>query len=204
MSRSGRSLAIALLVASVALLLLIPSAGAAHGEGRHRDAPPDLEVALRLDGRCGRFADSLPPLVIASGVRAGETVADVDICVRSRGNGEAGPLSLQATELVDVEVACTGDEGLVDASCGTAAAGELSQVLLQDLGVGSCRKNAALTPSWQLPLADLAESPIVLNPELNGRICVRLRLSYSPGVDGATAGQSDRSSWRYTFTLEAP
>lgn len=191
------------LLAGCAALLVTGSAANADGDRHHREKP-DVELALRVDGRCGPFADHLPPIVIESGVAVGDRIGDVTICVRNRGDGDA-TLLLHVIELVDVDVGCTGDEALVDVSCGAAGWGELSDSLLQRVGIGSCRQNPAFKSKWNRSLAELADRPLVLTGDLDDdeRVCVRLQLRYVGGPDDGVVTQSDRTTWRYSFALVA-
>jgi hypothetical protein len=183
--------------AGLAALVIMTTVASAAGDGE-----PDVKLALRTDGGCGPFADSLPVLVSESGVAWGDTVADVTVCVSVLG-AQGGSLVLQAEELVDVEVACTGDEALVDASCGDGRAGELSDSLIQQVGIGGCRRNPATKHAWSRPLSDLSTDPLLLAQRLKDDqlFCVRLILRYEPDADATVASQSDRTTWRYSFTL---
>jgi hypothetical protein len=184
-------------MAGLAALVVMATVASAAG-----DEQPDVKLALRTDGGCGLFADSLPAIVTESGVAWGDTVVDVTICVLSPGV-DGGSLALQAVELVDVDVACTGDEALVDASCGNAGPGELGDSLIQQVGIGSCRRNPATKRAWDRSLSDVSTNPLLLTRRLEGDrpLCVRLVLRYEPDVDATVASQSDRTTWRYSFTL---
>ena len=202
MTRFQRRLFLGLL-AGCAAVLVVGSAANADGDRRRNDRKQDVELALRVDGRCGPFADQLPPILIESGVAVGDTLGNVTICVRNRGDDDAS-LVLRAIELVDVDIACTGDEALVDASCGAAGPGELSDSLLQRVGIGSCRQDPAFRSAWDRSLAGLADRPLVLTRDLgDDRVCVRLRLRYGGSAADGVRSQSDRTTWRYAFTLVA-
>jgi len=126
------------------------------------------------------------------------------VCVKSAGE-DTGTLSLRALELVDVEAACTGDEATRDTSCGGSSIGELSPSLLQQVGLGTCPSVPSTTnPPLDRRLPSLQENPLVLATRLRPEqvTCVRLRLRYEPPTtDASVASQSDRTSWRYEFSL---
>jgi hypothetical protein len=164
---------------------------------------PDLQLALYTNAGCGAFADSLPPVVTASGVRPGDTVSDQVICVRNV--GDVGRLFLVGVaDLADVDSACTGDEAAFDATCGGGGPGELSSSLMQRVGVDLCRRSPPIDLTWDRSLPSLSTSPLLLADRLqkNSILCVRLALRYEPGTV-AVASQSDRASWRYSFSLTA-
>jgi hypothetical protein len=175
------------------------SAGADSASG------PDLQVAVVEGGKCGAFADSLPVLFTRIGVRAGQTVDDVSVCVTNAGEG-AGVLRIRIDERVEVDSSCSGDEADADGTCGGGDAGELGRALLQEIGTERCRRPRPpvdLTREGRLP--DL-ESPVLLAERLSPGhlLCVRLVLRYAP-ADGAAlvVSQSDTTSWRYAFDLSA-
>ena len=161
---------------------------------------PDVKVALLVDGRCGKPADSLPILITARGIRPGDVAGDVLVCVTSA--GDAGRLRLAATEVVDLDPACSQGEAAVDASCGGGARGELSPSLVQQVAVRDCPANG-IAGALERGLPALASSPLVLRDRISGRdlLCVRLRLLYRASASDAVVSQSDRTTWRYSFSL---
>jgi hypothetical protein len=168
------------------------------------DDEVDVKVAKLTNGRCGKLADSLPVLISRTGVRPGEVVGDVTVCVANSGE-EAGLLSLRAVELVDVDRSCTGTEPTRDTTCGGSRSGELSPSLLQQVGLGACPSvPPATNPTLDRRLPALHASSLTLVDRLgrNRLACVRLRLRYEPPeVDASIASQSDRTTWRYAFSL---
>jgi hypothetical protein len=168
------------------------------------DDGADVKVAKLANGRCGKLADALPVLISRTGVRPGEIVGDVTVCVANRGE-EAGLLSLRALELVDVDRSCTGAEPSRDTTCGGSRSGELSPTLLQQIGLGACPSiPPATNPTLDSRLPALHASSLTLVDRLrrNQLACVRLRLRYEPpDVDASIASQSDRTTWRYAFNL---
>jgi hypothetical protein len=170
------------------------------------DNDADVKVAKLTSGRCGKPADSLPVLISRAAAAPGEIVGDLTICVTNSGDGPA-LLSLRALELVDVDPACTGAEPTRDTTCGGGKRGELSPSLLQQVGLGACPSVPAATdPALDRRLPALQSSSLVLVDRLGRRqiVCVRLRLRHEPPhLDAGIAGQSDRTTWRYVFTVTA-
>jgi hypothetical protein len=199
--RLGRFGVIAVLVTAVALT------GISTVRADDDDDRADVKVAKLANGRCGKLADSLPVLVSRIGVRPGEVVGDVTVCVANSGE-EAGQLSLRALELVDVDRSCTGAESTRDATCGGSRRGELSPTLLQQVGLGACPSVPPTTnPALDRRLSALHASSLALVDRLgrNQLACVRLRLRYEPAdLDAGIASQSDRTTWRYAFSLSEP
>lgn len=188
-----------LVVAAGAALIVMGAIGTA-ASARDPDVP-DLKVAIRTDAGCGPFEDSLPP-VIADTATAGATVADVTLCVQSV-DATGRSLTLGVEELVDLDAACTGDEASVDASCGADGVGELSGSLVQLLGAEPCRRNPRPDTEWQRSLPELSATPLQLTRRLHEDrlFCVRLVLRYEPDDEARVTSQSDRTSWRYSFTV---
>jgi hypothetical protein len=186
---------------SLALAFLL-AVGAASLVGAKSDQGPDIKVALTAAGACGREADALPVLVTSAGAKPGDVVADVTVCVWSRGQSSS-LLTLRAVELSDVEVACTADEGAVDTTCGAGRQGELSASLTHQIGIAACPSVGDARLLVQRRLSDLAAAPVALGiMRRNDLVCVRARLRLEPGNPTAAArSQSDRSSWRYAFSL---
>lgn len=164
------------------------------------DPRPDVQVARLDGGRCGKLADSLPVLITAQGIRPGDVAGDVVVCVSS--TGDAGRLTLAATELVDVDPECSEGEAAVDSSCGGSRRGELSPSLLQQVAVDACPAQG-IDGALERRLPALTASGLVLRERLrrNELVCVRLRLVYRPSDSEAVVSQSDRTLWRYSFSL---
>lgn len=189
----------------IAVLAAAVSLGAVSAVGADDDDDePDVKVAKLSNGKCGKLADSLPVLISRTAARPGEVVGDVTVCVANSGDDTAR-LSLRVLELVDVDPACTGAEPTRDTSCGGRKRGELSPSLLQQVGLGACPSVPSTTnPTLDRRLPVLEASSLILLERLrrNQLVCVRLRLRYEPpDLDASIASQSDRTTWRYVFTL---
>ena len=193
------------IVVLLAAALSLGAVSAVRADDDDDDGKADVKVARLADGKCGKLADSLPVLVSRAGARPGEVVGDVTVCVAN--SGGTARLSLRALELVDVDPACTGAEPTRDTSCGGSRRGELSPSLLQQVGLGACPSVPPVTdPALDRRLPALQASTLILVERLRrGQVvCVRLRLRYEPpGPDAGIASQSDRSTWRYAFTVTA-
>ena len=195
----ARRVVLAAATAGVVVVTILASSAS----GAPAPKQPNVQLAPRTGSVCGAFVDELPPLMATSDVAAGTTVADVSVCIRNAGTAD-GRLALGAIELSDTDPECTGDEDSVDSSCGGGAAGELSPRLVQRAGVDSmCRTAPPTDPTLDRTLAQLAASPVVLASRLmkGKQLCARLVLRYEPDAAGTVAGQSDRTTWRYAFTL---
>lgn len=194
----------------IAVLAAAVSLGAVSAVGAHEDDDDDdevnVKVAMLTNSRCGKLANSLPVLISRTGAQPGETVGDVTVCVANAGE-DAALLSLRVLELADIDPACTGAEPTRDPTCGGSTRGELSPSLLQQVGLGACPSvPPATNPALDRPLPTLQASPLVLVERLRHKqvVCVRLRLRYEPpDSDAAIASQSDRTTWRYAFTVTA-
>jgi hypothetical protein len=191
-----RRTAPALLGALGALAAIVGTSSVLADDGKR----PNVRVGMFSGGRCGKLADSLPTLVARSGLRPGDAVADVVVCVAN--GGETGQLSLAVSELVDVDLACSDGEASVDTSCGGNRLGELSPSLVQQAVTGSCA-SLAVDGAPERTLATLALTPLLVRERLrrNDTICIRLRLLYRAPNTAAFASQSDRTTWRYVFLL---
>jgi hypothetical protein len=186
--------------AAAALLAGLIAVGVASTVLAGDEPRPDVRVAQLSGGRCGKPADSLPILITARGIRPGDVAGDVVACVSS--TGDAGRLSLAATELADLDPACSAGEDAVDPSCGGDRPGELSASLVQQVAVDACPAQG-IDGALERHLPALAASPLVLRDRLrrNELLCVRLRLLYRASGFAAIGSQSDRTAWRYTFVL---
>jgi hypothetical protein len=191
-------------IRSVAVgLVATLSLGAVSTVAAHDDHD-DVEVGVSLlaNGRCGHLEGSLPTLVTRNGLAPGEVAGDVTVCVANTGDEDA-VLTLGATELVELDPRCTGTESVADQTCGQGKRGELGPSLLQQVAIGSCPAVLG-TPLLDRRLTALAAGPLVLSNRLraNQLVCVRLRLRYEPpDAAAAVASQSDRTFWRYAFTV---
>lgn len=180
------------------------AAYAAQALAANKARGPQLEVALFADGVCGKYADSLPTLMSATGVEPGDTVGDVTVCLFNDGDSD-GRVTLTVTDRSDLDIGCDGQEPTYDDTCGKRRAGELGPDLLQQTGVGGCElPPPAVSAESDRRLPDLEKQALNVAPRLRpGQVvCAHLVLIYSPPDLGARIlSQSDRTTWRYVFTI---
>ena len=179
------------------------------GLGRDVDAakplppPPsiDLVAAIRTAGICGPFGQSLPPLVLLIDAQPGDRIDRIEICLRNDGSVKGG-VRLIATERVDSETGCSPGEAVVDMTCGGAGKGELGSQLVIPIAV---RPGCSGKPSSSIgyPFDTLSKSGTPVATLRPGDVwCVLMGLEYRPSSDAAaSAGQTDRLTWRYVFEL---
>ena len=100
-------------------------------------------------------------------------------------------------------LAASGDEPVVDAGCGGAAAGELGGSLTIVASIQE-RCRGAFTALPPRALSTLDGTPVELDAVLrrNDWACVRLVVAYTPASEeAAAAAQTDSVSWRFAFDL---
>lgn len=156
---------------------------------------------------CGNFLDNQPSGYFSvSNVGAGFTSAVEYFCIANSGSQPVA-LSALVDELVDVEVACTGDEELSgDTTCAIGQAGELADALAVmyasyptclvasgSVTGGPSLRNNATTPE---PLGTLGPGDIR---------CLSVQLLYASNhpTDVVQKAQSDRVTWRFRFDAQA-
>jgi hypothetical protein len=179
-------------------IMLVPGESEANGRPPR---PWDLQVALRVDGECGSFGDSLPALIVDRRMAPGERAGVTGICVRNAGPGP-GRLFLSVTDRTEEERGCTGDEATVDATCG-AGTGELGQALVVAYATQPrCKGDLGSAGLAGLASLDGAPRDLGLDLKAGATGCLALDLWYRLGPTGVVeASQSDAISWRYAFDL---
>ncbi len=155
---------------------------------------------------CGTFQDDLAlPLIAVQDLQADDQqVSAVYFCLRNAGSATLTP-TWTAKDLVDVEIACTGDEATVDQTCTPGAAGELSANLRIYLYNVNCATGAE-PEMISATLPGLAASPapfqggVTIAP--GAQICAKLSITCESGagLEAIQAAQSDRATWRFAFT----
>jgi hypothetical protein len=187
-----------------AVLIAAVVAGVLAGSVEAAPKPPptlDLVVAIRSAGQCGTFAESLPTLVSRTGMRPGDRIDPIEICLRNDGSAK-GSARLTVIDRVDSEVGCSSGEAAVDPSCGGTGIGELGRQLVVPLAIRpGC--TGPLTSSIGYPFDTLSRTSAPVASLRPGDVwCVVLGLEYRPSSAAETAAsQSDRVTWRYAFDL---
>lgn len=164
------------------------------------------------------FEDDLTTGIFSvGGMQPGSSSATEYLCLRNAGSS-ALALTANVIEVVDQELACTGDEqGAGDTTCGldpndAPLVGELSSALTVTIDEVSCVGGAGgvfvVLSSTTSGLASLADSSLggpgaTLAP--NGVMCLGLTVTYPSDTSAATVqvAQSDQVSWRFRFDATA-
>ena len=112
---------------------------------------------------CGTLAEDLATgFFTASNVGPGYSSTDQYYCVKNVGSQPVN-LSALATELVDVDFACTGDEVAFDDTCGGDKDGELSSLLGVTYGIiGNCIDFSGGSGPQTINLGENASTPASL------------------------------------------
>lgn len=169
-------------------------------------ASADLQLATAssIGGavECGTFSENLTTAVFTVSDMAAPSMSGRGLlCVRNVGSRTV-TLSALASELLDTDVACTGDEEVSgDTTCGGNQAGEMSPLLDNYLYPIACA--TASGSGGSATLASMATTPRALGTVSPGTtVCLYTEIFYAysaTDVQKQTA-QSDRVTWRYAFT----
>jgi hypothetical protein len=156
---------------------------------------------------CGTLSEELASgFFTASDITAGYSSALAYFCVKNVGSQPVN-LAALATDLVDVEEACSGDEAAFDETCGDNKAGELSGVLsITYRNIGRCVDNAGSGSPQTLDLHENATTPAALGPLGVGQtLCYSVAIAYpsSAAADAVQKAQSDAATWRISFTAQS-
>jgi hypothetical protein len=153
---------------------------------------------------CGTFVDDLAtPLITLADLLPGDN-REALFCLTNVGAQTTGHLDVLSFELADTDQACTGDEAASgDTTCGSDAAGELSDVLSVSFGSVDCAHSMPNGMSNEVGLRDSTTTPLTLPNVASGEtLCLHAVLWYRTPADGADAqvAQSDSVSWRFRFS----
>jgi len=154
---------------------------------------------------CDPFLEDLTtPLIATQGIQpSANAIQRGYFCLRNVGSAPVNVL-MSAIDLGDVDLGCTGDEGLVDASCAAGTTGELSPNLRIGLSKYTCG-TAAFIGDITAPLPFLVtngmpfQSGSTLAPAET--ICGSIEIYYPTTAtpESVQAAQSDRATWRFAF-----
>jgi predicted ribosomally synthesized peptide with SipW-like signal peptide len=154
----------------------------------------------------------------AASIQPGDQLPVATLCLQNAGSGNLD-ITASAIDLVDTDVACTGDELAagdttcgVDETTGLPQAGELSSVLhvridrvdCSDAGtiLGSSSETALEFYTTQLLHLDLTPTPGPLTAQEIA--CLAVRVWYPTTTDtDAQIAQSDSSTWKFAFDATA-
>lgn len=173
------------------------------GAGVNCDVDADGILWQNDDTTTGQFT--------LSDVQPGNGLGDAYLCLKNVGSASLA-LTASAIDLVDADIACTGDETASgDATCGldpfdAPQVGELSPLLTVRLERVTCNSPQPYVVMGPIALdgyatVDFAGGP--LSPD--DIACIRIQLAYpTPATDlDAQVAQSDRVTWRFAFDAAA-
>lgn len=164
----------------------------------------DLKLAPQASGACGTFGEDLATgLYAISDLEPSATARSAGslYCMRNDGSLAAN-VSYRAFDVLDTELACTGDEAEAgDATCGEGA-GELSPLVeLQIIKFGTgCPGGGSGSALNMSTIASLASTPKAFLTLAPGE-CIAFGAWYRydpPELDGLKA-QSDKVTFRLAF-----
>ncbi len=156
---------------------------------------------------CGSLSEELASgFFSAADVNAGYSAGPAYFCVKNVGSQPVS-LSALASELVDVEEACTDDEAAFDSTCGDNKVGELSAVLrITYQNLGSCVSGAGGGSPLTLTLRNNAIAHADLGTLAVGQTtCYSVAIAYpaTAAADVVQGAQSDATTWRITFFAQS-
>jgi hypothetical protein len=183
--------------------------GANSIESGARAREVDLQLASDLGGgQCSLFSDDLTTgLISASNVQPATVGSGARACLRNAGSSTAS-VTFTALDVSDVDTACTGDEAVIDTSCGNGGAGELSSQLSVGFEPINCNDGQpqAVFAESRLDLLATTSSPLLRSDGsavalAPGEVaCFEARWVYFPATtDDATVSQTDLATWRFVF-----
>ena len=141
-------------------------------------------------------------LFTITNIQPDTTITDAYVCIQNAGSA-AVDVAVLPIDVVDTDVACTGDEEVAgDTTCGADQAGELSDLVSLQIWEIDC--NTAEGAVVQTDgIGNLILNPIVLPTSIQpgGIACVKVDVYYhesTPELDRQLA-QSDKAEWRIAF-----
>lgn len=186
------------------------STGTNSAESGAQPRVADLQIATSVGGTCDAvsYLDNLATGVIAAtDLQPGGNSGFQLLCVKNAGSA-ALDVTVTATDVVDTETGCTGDESDAgDASCGTPAVGDgdLSGVLIAPISTLNCATQTTIL-SFSPSFVDLAATGVSLGTlDPGAELCVVVAVQMATTGQLATTladiqqAQSDKVEWRYSF-----
>jgi hypothetical protein len=152
---------------------------------------------------CGTFAEDLiTGIITVTDLAPSDPIGtSAVVCLRNVGSRSVD-LTVSAIELVDSDTACTGDEAVLDTTCGGDGPGELSAVLTvftfqyDCVGFGSYHGPFNLANS-QSTAFGLTSMPAGTD------LCLEFNVVNQAQGDMITISQSDTTMWRFAFDATA-
>ena len=160
---------------------------------------------------CGTYDDNLATgLVTLTDAVPLDGYSTDFVCVKNTGS-QTVDVTTSAIDITDTDTDCTGDEAVVDTTCGVAVgqptgspgqAGELSPLLHVTLIVAPCDDgNQGGHGIGTLPEVTNATVATLSPGETK---CVRYSVSYAATEAEAQVAQSDTTTWRFAFDGTVP
>jgi len=161
---------------------------------------------------CGTFDDDLTSgIVTATDMAPLGNAAFSNLCLKNVGSRQVD-LTASVIDLVDTDHACTGDEAVLDSTCGDGQEGEFSAQL--GVGVGrqvlsgdSCHSGELSLNSGDTDprtIGALSTTPLVVTSLAPGAgWCLTISLQDRAQGNAATISQSDTSTWRFAIDATA-
>jgi hypothetical protein len=123
------------------------------------------------------------------------------VCLKNVGS-RGVDLTASVIDLVDTDNDCTGDETVLDATCGDDQVGELSPSLLVSMfGGNDCTLPA---PLGDTTVATMETTGVALPSLAPDQVqCVIFLIRDAAEGDAVITSQSDTSEWRFAFDATA-
>ena len=157
---------------------------------------------------CGAYGDDLvtAPITMTDAVPGSGLGGDF-MCLKNAGS-QTVDVTTSAIDVSDEDTGCTGDEPVVDDTCGvdqtlgTPQAGELGGLVKISMITASCN-DANQGGAGLGPVTSLANRSVgSLTP--GEVICVRFDADYDPTESQAQIAQSDTVTWKFAFDGTVP
>lgn len=190
---------VALGISGIALALLSDTAKTGKGSMSTRSVQESMNLKLAAvaspDCTGATYSDDLTTdlFSLTDAAPSSSPAAVGYLCVENTG-AQTTSLNVAVANLVNVEIACTGDEALVDTTCAPGAAGEAG--IYSRVQLGPCPSGV----SNQLGLD--AETTASLGNMAGGETrCLRWAVLYSPSSQSQELqSQSDKVSFNLAFS----
>jgi predicted ribosomally synthesized peptide with SipW-like signal peptide len=168
-----------------------------------RPRAADLKLAFNVTGvsscSTATYADNgTSPGMTANDAQPGSKYTAF-FCLKNVG-ASAVTASGTSIDLVDIDTGCTGDEAVVDTTCGDGQAGELGSILSTYIATLACDGSTGQS-TFGGTLA--SPTPVSLGTIQPGAmLCGQVEVSYGLNrtADEVQRAQSDTATWKWAFT----